>query len=170
MPDVDLFASRINNQVDIYVSWKSDPHALFIDAFTVTWAGFTNSYAFPPFCLIPRCLHKVVQEKNTMIMLVPVWPTQLHPTFKFINQEPQGFPFNRECFIQSSSRPSSSSESQVDNMQNIRRHILDCSVLNQLPTSLCAYGDQVRKNSTMFTSASGPSFAFKGKLIQCYPL
>ncbi len=47
--DVDLFASKINNQAHVYVSWKPDPQALFIDAFTVTWAGFTNSYAFPPF-------------------------------------------------------------------------------------------------------------------------
>lgn len=64
-PDVDLFASRINNQIGAYVSWKPDPHALYIDAFTVHWASFTNSYAFPSFCSISRCLQKVVQEHRS---------------------------------------------------------------------------------------------------------
>ncbi|CAB4027193.1 Transposon Tf2-6 poly [Paramuricea clavata] len=76
-PGIDLFASRINHQLDIYVSWKPDPGASFVDAFTINWALFDNSFAFPPFCLITRCLQKVVQEQATMIIVVPMWTTQL---------------------------------------------------------------------------------------------
>jgi hypothetical protein len=76
-PGIDLFASRINHQLDIYVSWKPDPGASFVDAFTINWALFANSFAFPPFCLITRCLKKVVQEQATMIIVVPMWTTQV---------------------------------------------------------------------------------------------
>ena len=43
-PSVDLFASRINRQLDRYVSWKPDTSALFIDAFTINWRQFTNGF------------------------------------------------------------------------------------------------------------------------------
>jgi len=52
---LDLFASRTNSQLYRYVSWKPDPYALYIDAFTGIW---NNEYffAFPPFSLIGSCL------------------------------------------------------------------------------------------------------------------
>ena len=31
-PDIDMFASRINHQVDKYISWLPDPEAFVIDA------------------------------------------------------------------------------------------------------------------------------------------
>ncbi|KAK2548898.1 Polyprotein P3 [Acropora cervicornis] len=49
-PSVDLFASRLNHELETYVSWKADPFATFIDAFTIDW-GPHSFYAFPPFCL-----------------------------------------------------------------------------------------------------------------------
>ncbi|XP_067045964.1 uncharacterized protein [Acropora muricata] len=49
-PSVDLFASRLNHKLETYVSWKPDPFATFIDAFTIDW-GPQSFYAFPPFCL-----------------------------------------------------------------------------------------------------------------------
>ena len=48
-PDIDLFASRINNQLSPYISWQPDPGASFIDAFSVSWETY-HFYAFPPFC------------------------------------------------------------------------------------------------------------------------
>ena len=76
MPDIDLFANRLNHKVPLYVSWKADPHASYVDAFALDWAQFTNGYAFPPFCLISRCLQNIVLEQATLIMLVPMWYTQ----------------------------------------------------------------------------------------------
>ncbi len=60
-PQIDLFASRINHQIPV---------------FSINQAKFTNSYAFPPFCLVGRCLQKIVLEQATVIMIVPCWPTQ----------------------------------------------------------------------------------------------
>ena len=34
-PEIDLFASRLNVQVDSYVSWRQQPMATFLDAFCI---------------------------------------------------------------------------------------------------------------------------------------
>ena len=73
---IDLFASRVNHQTRAYASWKPDPHASYVDAFSVSWSQFTNSYMFPPFCLVGRCLQKLVLEQATAIIIVPLWTTQ----------------------------------------------------------------------------------------------
>ena len=73
--NIDLFASRLNNQIFPYVSWKPDPGALFIDAFYCNWADY-DFYAFPPFSLVSRCLQKVEMDKAEGTIIVPCWPTQ----------------------------------------------------------------------------------------------
>ena len=37
IPWVDLFASRLNRQVDLFVSWKPEPEAWAVDAFSISW-------------------------------------------------------------------------------------------------------------------------------------
>ena len=73
--NIDLFASRLNNQLDVYCSWKPDPGCTYVDAFSIDWSSF-NFFAFPPFSLIPRCVQKISQDKAKGILLIPVWPTQ----------------------------------------------------------------------------------------------
>lgn len=74
-PQIDLFASRLNNQFTQYVSYRPDPLALAIDAFTMQWSDL-YFYAFPPFSLIPHVLSKIQREKATGICVFPDWPTQ----------------------------------------------------------------------------------------------
>ncbi|KAK6169841.1 hypothetical protein SNE40_020818 [Patella caerulea] len=40
-PDIDMFASRLNKQINKYVAWKPDPQAFAIDAFSIPWSNFT---------------------------------------------------------------------------------------------------------------------------------
>ena len=47
-PDLDCFASRLNTQLPKYISYKPDPYAYLIGAFSVHW-GFYKRYLFPPF-------------------------------------------------------------------------------------------------------------------------
>ena len=54
---VDLFATRINHQLQKYISGKPDPFAQGIDALKLDWKEM-EGYAFPPFCLIGRCIQK----------------------------------------------------------------------------------------------------------------
>ena len=74
-PDIDLFASRLNYQVPRYVSWKPDPGAEAVDAFSLDWNKL-KFYAFPPFCLVGRCIQKIMQDKAQGILVVPNWTTQ----------------------------------------------------------------------------------------------
>ena len=75
-PEIDLFASRLNKQVDKFVSWKPEPGAWAVDAFHLSWKPLTF-YAFPPFSLIGWVLRKVQQEEAEGILVVPLWTTQL---------------------------------------------------------------------------------------------
>jgi hypothetical protein len=75
MPEMDLFASRLNYKVIPFCSYQPDPLAHIIDAFTVPWSGFLG-YAFPPFCLLGRVLQKIVQDKALVIVVAPDWPTK----------------------------------------------------------------------------------------------
>lgn len=72
---VDLFASRLNNQVTKYVSRRPDPKAFAIDAFSLTWSRDLY-FIFPPFSLLARILQKVEEDKTEAVLLAPVWPTQ----------------------------------------------------------------------------------------------
>ena len=74
-PVIDVFASAINKQTSQYVSWKPDPLAWAVDAFTIPWKNL-NFYAFPPFSIVPRVLQKLQQDQATGICILPNWPTQ----------------------------------------------------------------------------------------------
>ena len=82
VPEIDLFASRLNTQLQRYVSWKPDPGSEAVNAFTLDWSCY-YFYAFPPFVLIGRCLQKIISNKAEGIMVVPKWPTQFwYPKLK----------------------------------------------------------------------------------------
>ena len=65
-PLIDMFASRVNKQLKKFVSWKNDPDAEAIDAFSMTWTDL-YFYAFHPFSLIPRLLFKLREEKGRSV-------------------------------------------------------------------------------------------------------
>ena len=72
---IDLFASRLTRQLNKYVSWRPDPGAIHVDAFTMNWTNLIV-YAFPPFNLIPAVLHKTKKEMATLILIAPLWSAQ----------------------------------------------------------------------------------------------
>ena len=75
MPDVDLFASRLNRRLTPFVSWRPDPDAMATDAFCLDWGRY-RSYIFPPFCLLGRVLQKISSDKAEAIVIFPLWNTQ----------------------------------------------------------------------------------------------
>ena len=74
-PQVDLFASRINRQIDCFVSSNPDPEAYAVDAFTLDWGAY-DFYAFPRFSLVSRLLNKIELGGAEGICVLPHWPTQ----------------------------------------------------------------------------------------------
>ena len=75
VPDIDLFASRLNFQKSVYVSWCPDPGAWGVDAFSFCWREF-KPYIFPPFSLLGRVLTKLkVEEVPDALVIATWWPT-----------------------------------------------------------------------------------------------
>ena len=74
-PNLDCFASIINCQQKTYASFKPDPYASFVNAFSINWCDF-NCYIFPPFSLIARVLQKIRIDQATVMCVLPHWPTQ----------------------------------------------------------------------------------------------
>ena len=50
-PDIELFASRINEQLKNNISWFPDPYALTSDACSIDWSKF-KPYICPPYSLV----------------------------------------------------------------------------------------------------------------------
>jgi len=78
---IDIFASRHNTQLRRYYSWMPDPEAEATDAFHQNWSGI-NIWANPLWILIPRILSKLIREKATMTLIVPLW--EMAPWFPLL--------------------------------------------------------------------------------------
>jgi len=75
-PDIDIFASYANSQLEKYVSWQPDPFAFAIDAFSMSW-DTSLLYMFPPFSLISKVLFKIWEDKAEAVLVVPKWSSQI---------------------------------------------------------------------------------------------
>lgn len=96
---VDLFASRLNAQLDQFVSWRPDPNAIGTDALQLPWDKW-KAYAFPPFCLISRCLRKIREDRASVVLVAPVWQSQpWYPTLLELLDLPLILPQNPELLM-----------------------------------------------------------------------
>lgn len=73
--DIDLFSSHWNAQLHSFVTWRPQPGAAAVNAFSQNWLDHAG-YAFPPFALIAKCLEKLRRERANIIIICPVWPSQ----------------------------------------------------------------------------------------------
>lgn len=75
-PDIDLFASSVNRQLERFVSWFPAPGACHCDAFSVFWGDYMP-YMFPPFNLMGKVINKIVDDKVDLALCVfPYWNSQ----------------------------------------------------------------------------------------------
>ena len=72
-PNIDLFATRLNNRLPLFVSPIPDIKALAIDAMSMNWDGI-HAYAFPPFHIIPAILTKIRMHRCKIVLIAPLWP------------------------------------------------------------------------------------------------
>lgn len=89
VPEIDLFATQLNAKCGKYLSWKPDPGSLAVDAFTISWNTYFF-YAFPPFSLITKCIHKIINDRAQGFLVVPSWKSQpWYPIFcKLLTRKP----------------------------------------------------------------------------------
>ena len=88
-PQLDLFATRFNHRLPIYVSPVPDGIALAADALSMDWST-VQAYAYPPLPILPRVIQKARQEKPCLILVAPLWPAQ--PWFPDLLQITRGDP------------------------------------------------------------------------------
>jgi ribonuclease HI len=75
-PMVDLFATRFNNKLPIFVSPVPDPEALETDAISMSWEGL-DAYAYPPHQILNKVLEKFrLTEMCSIILIAPYWENQ----------------------------------------------------------------------------------------------
>ena len=72
-PSIDLFATRLNHRLPLYVSPIRDQKALSIDALSMDWNRI-HAYAFPPFHLIPAVINKIRLSQCKIVLIAPLWP------------------------------------------------------------------------------------------------
>ena len=71
-PHVDLFATRLNHKVELYVSPVPDQNAWDIDALNINWSGLT-AYADRPTALLHKVIQKIRQCNCLIIVIAPGW-------------------------------------------------------------------------------------------------
>ena len=75
-PQIDLFATKFNNKLPLYVSPVPDPQALETDALQMNWSGL-HLYSFPPTALLPQVVRKLINSHSCRMLLVaPFWETK----------------------------------------------------------------------------------------------
>ena len=73
IPFFDLFATRWNHKLSLFMSPVPDPSAMAIDDLSTSWKALW-AYAYPPPALLPRVLEKAQQEQCELILIAPHWP------------------------------------------------------------------------------------------------
>ena len=70
-PNIDLFATLVNNRLPVYTSLIPDDNVLAIDALSMNWDKI-NAYAFPLLALIPA-INKILQHQGKIVLVTPFW-------------------------------------------------------------------------------------------------
>ena len=72
-PNIDLFATGLNNRLPMYVSPIPDSKALATDVLSISW-DHIHGYAFPLFHVIPAILNKIHLFQCRIILVASLWP------------------------------------------------------------------------------------------------
>lgn len=89
---IDVFASRLDKQVDNCVLWKPHPSAAAVDAFSMLW----DQNPFYAFHLLPSStdVYKDHHRRGSQgVMVLPMWPTHMYypSTMSMLIQLPRLF-------------------------------------------------------------------------------
>ena len=87
--EVDLFASRLTNQLPRIFSWRPDTLAEATDAFLQNWTNL-RGFANPPWDLVGMVLAKLKQQEANLILVAPIWTSQ--PWYLLLLSLLQDFP------------------------------------------------------------------------------
>ena len=61
-PVIDFFALRLDHKLERYISFRPDPNAMAMDAFSISWTQ-QYGYIFAPFITLRMVLQKIVEDE-----------------------------------------------------------------------------------------------------------
>ena len=172
-PNIDLFATRLNHKLPLYVSPIPDQRALSIDALSMNWNNL-HAYAFPPFHLIQAVINKVKLSQCRVVLVAPFWPNRswFPELLSLLVSDPISLPVWPNLLVQLNGRfwhqnigvlqlhawILSSNQSEIRDFQN------------KLQSTSSKQGVSLLAKSTMQSGGSTLIGQINGKLIQSRPL
>ena len=73
-PQIDLFATRFNHKLPLFVSPLPDPMATAVDALSLSWENL-DADAFPPTAILGKVVEKLQDSPyQRLIVIAPGWP------------------------------------------------------------------------------------------------
>ena len=73
-PQIDLFATRFNHKLPLFVSPVPDPMVTAVDALSLSWKNL-DAYAFPPTAILGKVVEKLQDSPyQRLIIIAPGWP------------------------------------------------------------------------------------------------
>ena len=173
IPEIDLFASRLNHQVERYYTGKPDPGAEAVDAFTEDWS-LHRFYAFPPFNLVARVLKKIEKDQAEGILIDPCWLTQSwFSKFTSMCNDTPYILFNRKA--QPTVKHPWRTESSLPNTRLLVAQVsaqplkIETS-RKQQKTSSVRHGENPHTNSVKGTSKNGLNIVMNGTWTQIHQI
>ncbi|XP_013393362.1 uncharacterized protein LOC106161058 [Lingula anatina] len=167
--DIDLFASRLNKQIDKFVSWNPEPECVGVDAFTMNWRHL-NGYIFCPFSVIPRVLQQMSSQQAEALVILPNWPTQpWFPTaMRMLVDKPRLINKHR-CLLTLPTQPNKV-HPLWDRLELMACHLSGITTKQKafrktLLQSYVNHGQMAQSSNTEHISTGGSSFAMNGILI-----
>ena len=151
LPEVDLFATRLNRKIDVYFSPVPDSLAIGADALVHDWSN-KHSYAFPPFALIPKVLEKVrksVNCRNNANCSARASPSLVHES----SQPASRLAYTPRRLVRSppagSTSPPSTKESKFTRLEDIERGLEKRGFSKESARAIARSSDDLPLNCSM---------------------
>ena len=98
IPEVDLFATRFNSQLPIFISPFPDQLAAGQDALNLDWNRWSSIYLFPPIQILPEVIRKLDHFLGKGFLLAPNWGSDSWYPF-LLRRSRRQFPVPRGFFL-----------------------------------------------------------------------
>ena len=169
----DLFATRLNHLLPLFVSPVPDHRACAVDAMSLEWKNLF-AYAFPPFKLVPLVLNKMRDSNSRFILIAPCWPQRswFSVIWSLIIDFPREFPVHRGLVSQHQGKVLHQNPAMLHlhawKLSGVKSEV--DTFLNSLPSVSLNPAESLRSRSTLRGGRCSRIGICKGKLILSIPL
>ena len=172
-PQIDLFATRLNHLLPLFVSPVPDHRACAVDAMSLEWKNLF-AYAFPPFKLVPLVLNKIRDSNSRFILIALCWSQRswFSVILSLIIDFPRELPVHRGLVSQHQGKVLHQNPAMLHlhawKLSGVKSEV--DTFLNSLPSVSLNPAESLRSRSTLRGGRYSRIGVCKGKLILSIPL